>query len=154
MFGRSVLGTIGTSYSILASSDGRHKVGGVTIDWSTVAPVAGSDVTLGDGKVVKVGTSYLRSGQVVCQITASGKYGPYDPTALDGRQNLTRGLCWIVERTVTNDDPHGDYPPVIDGGTVWLARLLQSGTGAHSLAAGPTKAELEAAFPGLQYAVV
>jgi hypothetical protein len=29
--------------------------------------------------------------------TASGKYGPYDSAATDGRQTLTRGECFILD---------------------------------------------------------
>jgi hypothetical protein len=151
MFGRTVLGTIGSSISLLATDDGRHKVGGVTIDWTTVAAVAGAPVTLADGLTVAVGQKYLRYGQPISKITATGYYGPYDPAAADGRNLLNRGESYLVNRTVKNDDPRGDHPEVIDGGHVWFARLIQSGTGAHSLAAGPTKVELEAAFPTLTY---
>jgi hypothetical protein len=40
---------------------------------------------------------------------------------------------------------------VLEGGLVWKARLLAT-TGAASLAAGPTFANLEAALPRLRYA--
>lgn len=148
------MGIVGSTIQV--SADGRpdNKLGGVTIDWSTVAAVTGSPVTVNDGVNVPVGSSYLRYGQVICEITASGKYGPYDPAAADGRQTLARGKCYIVNRTVINNDPRGDYPEAIDGGIVWQARLIQSGVGAHSLAAGPTLAELEAAFPRIRYADV
>jgi hypothetical protein len=42
-----------------------------------------------------------------------------------------------------------NHPPVIHGGECWIDRVIQSGTGTHSLAAGPTLAELLAAFPSL-----
>ncbi|MHC5541216.1 head decoration protein [Singulisphaera rosea] len=152
MFGRKVIGTIGSTIQLLADGSGRHKVGGVTIDWSTVAAVSGSAVTLYDGVVIPVGAKYLRYGQVLTKITATGYYGPYDPTASDGRQTLARGDCYLVNRTVNGDDPRSDYPEVIDGGRVWFDRLIQAGTSTHSLTLGPTRAELEAAFPTLTYA--
>lgn len=151
MFGRTVLGTVGSSVQLIADGNGRHKIGGVTVDWATVAAVSGSDVTVNDGVVVKIGSKYLRYGQVLTKITASGKYGPYDPAASDGRQTLARGDCYLVNRTVVNEDPRSDYPEVIDGGRVWFDRLIQAGTGTASLAAGPTKANLETAFPTLTY---
>lgn len=154
MYGRNTLFTVGSTIQLLAmpNQGERHKPLGLTLDWSTVAPVAGADVSLKDGVTIKVGDSYLRYGQVICRITASGKYGPYDPAAVDGRQTLARGQCWLVNRTVVSNDPKSDYPEVIDGGVVWFDRLIQSGTGAHSLAAGPTLAELVAAFPTLTWA--
>jgi hypothetical protein len=36
---------------------------------------------------------------------------------------------------------------MLEGGLVWLDRIIQSGTVTHTLALGPTKAELLMAFP-------
>lgn len=86
-----------------------------------------------------------------------GKFGPFDPDASDGRQTLSRGNCFINNRTVKENGVEGfglgatDHPQVFDGGTVWKERLLMT-SGAHSLAAGPTVAEFEAAFPRIAYA--
>lgn len=88
-----------------------------------------------------------------------GKYGPYDPNATDGRQTLSRGNCFINNRTVKehgaiadlNIGQASDHPQVFDGGTVWKERILMT-TGTHSLAAGPTVTEFEAAFPRIAYA--
>jgi hypothetical protein len=68
-FGRQVLDT--TGYSIRCSADGRpqHKLGGVTIDWATVAAV-NADLALEAGIVVPNGEKYLRYGQVITRITA------------------------------------------------------------------------------------
>jgi len=86
-----------------------------------------------------------------------GKYGPYDPDATDGRQTLTRGECFILNQTVLETGVSGgldagvtDHPAVFDGGPTWKARLLIT-AGAHSLAAGPTVTEFEAAFPRVEY---
>jgi hypothetical protein len=81
----------------------------------------------------------------------AGWYGPYDPDATDGRQTLTRGKCFIVDSTVRESDGASDHPPVFDGGRVWKARMVAT-SGTHTLAAGPTYTELEAAFPRLSYA--
>lgn len=79
-------------------------------------------------------------------------FGPYDPAASDGRQNLNRGDCGILNRTIVmggslqlplQDDLHTS---LLVGGTVWGAKLLGT-TGTHSLAAGPTMTELLAALP-------
>jgi hypothetical protein len=89
--------------------------------------------------------------------TGLGKYGPYDPAAADGRQTLTRGECFILNLTVLENGVIPglgggvtDHPAVFDGGPTWKARLLIT-TGAHSLAAGPTVAEFETAFPRVEY---
>lgn len=91
--------------------------------------------------------------------TSRGSYGPYDPSATDGRQTLTRGDCYILDETVFEHAQVGfdvlpsDHPAVIEGGLCWKARLLMT-TGTHTLAAGPTVSEVEAAFPRLRYAQV
>jgi hypothetical protein len=129
--------TISTSgRGVRASADGNPhaKVGGALIDWSTVTAVSG-DTTLSDGTVVKDGDKYLRYGQVICQITASGKFGPYDAAtpATDGRQTLTNGDCYIIDETVVMSDPKSDYPIAIDGGRVFADRISDI-TGNPSLA--------------------
>lgn len=88
--------------------------------------------------------------------TGNGKFGPYDPAATDGRQTLSRGDCWILNKTVLQNNPVGlnvhnsDSPAVFESGRVFKSRLLMT-SGAHALAAGPTVTEFEAAFPGIQY---
>jgi hypothetical protein len=54
-----------------------------------------------------------------------------------------------VEQTTREDEVASNHPPVIHGGECFIDRIIQSGTGTHSLAAGPTLAELLAAFPSL-----
>lgn len=90
--------------------------------------------------------------------STSGKYGPYDPAATDGRQTLSRGKCFILNRTVKElgyganiNIVQTDHPQVFDGGTVWKDRVVMT-TGTHSLAAGPTVTEFESAFPRVAYA--
>lgn len=150
-YGRQVLGTVGTSIEVSADGHPEAKVGGVTIDAATVAAVAGADVALEDGITIKIGEKYLRYGQVLTKITASGKYGPYDPAAADGRQTLVRGQCFIANRTALLGDPKDEYPEAIEGGRVWLARIIQSGVATATVALGPTRAALETAFPRLQF---
>lgn len=87
-----------------------------------------------------------------------GYFGPYDSAATDGRAALTRGECFILNRTWLLSPAVGIpganfgtlHPAVFDKGLVWKPRLLVTST-THSLAAGPTYAEFEAAFPGIRY---
>lgn len=149
-YGQSTVAQIGRSIQV--SADGRPlwKHVGVTVDWATVAAVAGADVTYLDGVLVQIGEKALRYGQVLTKITASGKYGPYDPAAVDGRQTLVIGECFILNETAREDDVASDHPAVIYGGLVFQSRIIQSGVGAASLAAGPTLANVKAFFPQLQ----
>lgn len=124
----------------------------VTFDDSlgNVATMAVVDSTTGAGHGVAVTTSNQGEG-------AKGKWGPYDPAATDGRQVLTPGECYILNETVLENgviagltSGNTDHPAVLDGGTVWKARILMT-EGTHSLAAGPTVTEVNEAFPRLNY---
>lgn len=137
--------------------DAQFKVGGITVDWGTVGAAGGAS-TLPDQTPVVAGEKVLRFGQTLCRITATGKFGPYDSAASDGRQLLVPGDCFVLNRTVKENGFGAnintgatDHPQVFDGGTVWKARILMT-TGTHSLAAGPTVAEFMAAFPRIGYA--
>lgn len=88
----------------------------------------------------------------------TGKWGPFDPGVADGRQALARGQCGILNDTVLETGVLGiptgfstNHPGLIVGGLCWRPRILATAA-AHSLAAGPTWAELEAAMPRLEYA--
>ena len=140
-----------------------HVFIGYTIDWSTVAPVAAAYTIPAEQLTVPAGASYLRYGQVMCQIAASGLYGPYDPTAADGRAALVNGRCLILNCTVFADGLLGmraglglgdrvvRHPRCagLVGGSVRMDRIIHSGAGPHSLAAGPTLAALFGAMPRL-----
>lgn len=155
-YGRILLNQTGRIIQVTSDGNPEFKTAGLTIDWTTFVPVAGAPVTLSDEVIVPIGDSFFRYGQVLTMITASGKYGPYDPAANDGRQLLVRGNVFIANVTTLQNPASGvgsttsDYPQVLEGGRVWAARLLQSGVAAHSLAAGPTLAELLVAMPRLQ----
>lgn len=143
----------GTRVSADGSPD--YKPGGVTLDWSTVTAV-GSDTNLpeGGGAFIKSGTKYLRFGQVITKITASGKYGPYDPAAVDGRQLLVIGNAFVIDETITEYSAgisgiSAQLTEIgaIEGGLIFIDRIIQSGVAAHTLALGPTLAEFLAVFP-------
>jgi hypothetical protein len=82
--------------------------------------------------------------------TGGGKYGPVDFAATDGRQTLENGRVFILNETVRELDVASDHPPALEGGKVYLDRIIQSGAATHSLAAGPTLAELLAVMPRLR----
>ncbi len=136
--------------ALAVAGSGRQKVAGVTIDWSTV-PAAGGDTTLTDGTVIKAGEKFIRYGTVIAKITASGKFGPYDAAALDGRDTLVRGECFIVEETIVEKQMHSLYAPggVYDGGIFFLARCVNN---AGDLTTNPTRTQMEAAFPDVTWA--
>jgi hypothetical protein len=131
-----------------ASADGRpeYKPGGVTIDWSTV-PANAAAATLADGSVIPAGVKYLPYGLILTRITASGKYGPHDAGAADGRQTPARGGAYIVNHTTRADDLHADNPPgVFDGGRVYIDRLKLLAAGVYTNT-GAWAAGIQAVFP-------
>ena len=72
---------------------------------------------------------YLVSGIALGKVTASGKYGPYDDTASDGRQTLDGFLLTAQKAPTVNTVPV--LAPMLDHGKVKSARLpIQSGAGA------------------------
>lgn len=146
-YGPTTVGNqIGTSIEVVIDGRPKQKIGGITIDWTTVAAV-GSNTTWLDGVFLSAATSDkgLRYGQVVVLITASSLYGPYDPAAADGRQTLADGKAFFLNRSILGNDPV-DMPEACFGGECAVDRLLIT-TGTHSLAAGPTVAEFKAVFP-------
>ena len=93
----------------------------------------------------------------------TGTYGPYDSTATDGRQNLSRGYCFILNETVLQSGAlsfyqiPSDHPAVFDGGLVWKARLKVGGNNPSYINSGsglqPTWSAFETAFPRISYAI-
>ncbi|WP_327073246.1 head decoration protein [Kitasatospora purpeofusca] len=84
--------TLSANRAWLASLHGTDQTETVTLDASKL--VAGTHYTAGDAVQPY---SRLVSGIPLGKITASGLYGPFDPAAVDGRQNFA-GL--LFEETV------------------------------------------------------
>jgi hypothetical protein len=136
----TVTGSAGGPYTIVFGS----ALGTVTVGGS-IASLTG-------------GTPTFAAGASIASGTTVGYFGPYDPGASDGRQTLTRGECFILDETLlqygiagsglagANDQTGG----LIEGGLLWLDRILHSGTATHTLALGPTKAEVLTAFPSIR----
>lgn len=132
-----------------SSSGGPLGTGAVTLVFGTFFPI----LTVNGGS--------LTGGTVTPAVTnigaTTGYFGPYDPAASDGRQTLARGDCFVLDELVLQYDsgspllgPATDqYGSAIEGGHVFIDRVLHSGTAAASLAAGPTLANLLTAFPRL-----
>lgn len=70
--------------SWLASAHGTQSARSITLDTSTFT------------KATHYPAGYFPSGLPLGRITASGKFGPYDDTALDGRENLAGHLFTAV----------------------------------------------------------
>lgn len=134
--GATVSGTAGTTYTI-------------------AFPAALGEVSLSADGSLLTGAGAQPATVVTPSLAIPGGYGPFDPSASDGRQTLSIGKCGLMNVTVIEKGVLGITATdnrntnLIVGGRVWEARLIQSGVGTHSLAAGPTRAELLAALPRL-----
>jgi len=73
--------------NFLDSEHVRYITGGLTIDRTTVTEDSS-------------GYRYLKGGTIVCEITATKKYGPFDAGATDGRQTAAIGKCFIIPKEV------------------------------------------------------
>ena len=90
-------------------------------------PGANPSITL-DLSTFTAGThypnGYLPSGTVVCKITASGLYGPFDAAASDGRQTPAVGSTFLIWNTVAvNSGQTRDLNAGVVHGMVETARL-------------------------------
>lgn len=158
MIGPQYGSPIGGTLGVLADpGTARRKIGGLTLDWSTVAAVSGAAVTTPDGIVVPIGQKYLPVGTVLVRITASNKFGPAATSAggataaTDGRQTIdnTRiGDVYVLNENVLEAESGDVIGNVIDAGVCYKARMKCAGNGQ------PTFAQLAAACPGISYAQV
>lgn len=146
------LTSVGTGNATVTGSGG----GPYTI---TLATSLGAQTITASGASLTGGTS---PGVTISTTTANGTnylwFGPYDPNAVDGRQNLNRGECFILDETVVQFDAGtaGISPEntqigrVFDAGLAWFDRILQVGSGSATLAGGPTLTNFLAAFPSVR----
>ncbi len=147
------LGNVGTNNVTVGGTAGSQYT--VTFTGTVGVPVITADGTnLTGGTSPSASASLLPASGTLAN---TGKFGPFDPNATDGRQTLTRGESFVLDETFVYQ-PFGTILPgpneirggFIDGGAIWLQRVLQCGAGAPSLATGPTLAAFLAAFPSFQ----
>lgn len=118
----------------------------------------------GDVAALTTDATNLTGGAATAVITTgtagstTGKYGPYNSAATDGRQALRRGRCFILNETITELGPLGlgtqatDHPPVFEGGRVWRQRLKIGGDNPTSIGGlQPSVSDFETAFPRIRY---
>lgn len=155
--------TAGQALGITSSATGTgtltNVVTGRSLPYTITFPDALGPVTLASsGASLTGGSTPAATATSTAPGGNDGWFGPYDPAATDGRQTLTRGSAFILDETLleystgtttlssANDQTGG----LIEGGSVFIDRVLNSGTSSHTLAAGPTLAEVLGTFPLLQ----
>ena len=133
--------------SVRTTSYGAEKRGWLQGDHGT-GPGDTPSITL-DISTFTAGThypnGYIPSGTVVCKITASGLFGPYDSGAADGRQTPAAGAVFLLFNSVpVASGQTRDLNAGFMHGFVESARLpFQSGSGSAA-AAGKTAMPLVA----------
>jgi hypothetical protein len=136
-----VTGTPGTTYTITSP----QELGTVTVT------VDGDDLTGAGADPTATVTTTEEGGD-------TGKIGPYDSAAADGRQTIAdaRFDCGLVRfpilmKVAGEGEARNDiHCGLIIGGPV-RKDLIRATSGSHSLAAGPTWAELKTLLPRLVY---
>jgi hypothetical protein len=139
----------------VTGSGGPLGTGAVTL---VFAPFLGS-VSIALGTNTLTGGAFTIGASLTAATNNQGMFGPYDPAATDGRQNLNKGDLYVLDETVLQYGLAGSVLSAqndqvgcaIEGGLIWIDRVLQSGTAAHTLALGPTLAEITTAFPNFRY---
>lgn len=117
-----------TTYTLTAKAE-LGDVGVWTLDGTLTTGLSSSTVTIGTPGV------------------GSSKFGPSLTTNSDGTQTLTRGRCYILNRTVIRSQPNSDHPEVFDRGAAFMSRIVSLEN--VPAAANPTEANILVAFPGL-----
>jgi len=167
-FDQSVIPDETWSRGIQLSSDGRPeaKPGGVTFDWSSVTALAKDTYLaeslddngdpLPDAVAIPAGEKVLRYGTPIQRRTSDGAF----VLALTGGA-VGRGDVYLVNQTVLKSDRYSAHPNAIQGGGVFKARILRSGTDVigkdvdgGSVASGTTitMTQIETALPRITYA--
>lgn len=99
--------------NVLASEHSMFKAVGATLD----AALFPADAQL---------NKYVLNGTVVAKVTATGKYGPYDATATDGREDPVAGEAGIIVHGGVNLKDGDTIVGLLYHGSVLRARLLNS----------------------------
>lgn len=99
--------------NVMASEHSMFKAVGATLD---------AKLFKADAKLNK----YVLNGTVVAKVKATGKYGPYDAKATDGRQDPVAGEAGIIVHGGVNLKDGDTIVGILLHGSVLRARLLNS----------------------------
>lgn len=149
-FGRFEFGKFGSGISCSADGSPVAKIAGVEIAWNAVPAVAAA-YRFKDEDTVEAGEKFIRYGTMVCRLTAVpagdpavvgtvGMFVPYQAALPAGYTISTaEGDVFLINRSVHEGDVLGSYPEALDGGRMYIRRLLVvgygDGTGAYPDAA-------------------
>lgn len=122
---------------------------------STPFTIAATGTLAGHAIAVTADSTLLTGNTHTATVTETGAgsfqegmFGPYLSSAIDGRQNLVRGECFVLDTSWLELDFKSSAPGVFDGGLAFLARLLNNGT---DMTTNPTRSQIETAFPALTW---
>jgi hypothetical protein len=153
-YGQSAYGASAGGAVLSADGAPEYVTGGVTLDWDTVPAAASGGVTLADGQKIAEGTKYIPFGTIIAPVTADGTYGPHQLGATaDGREALAKGMAFLMNRTILEDDQESQYGPgAFDGGKIYKARLKRLNDAGTAYVAHTVDAAFNTAFPRVRFA--
>lgn len=109
--------------NVLASQNTMFKSVGATLD-ASLFPA--------DAK----GNKYVLNGTLVAKVTATGKYGPYDAAATDGREDAQAGDAGYIVHGGVNLRDGDTIVGLLFAGSVLRARLLNTDEAAEAALSG------------------
>jgi hypothetical protein len=127
------------SRSLLGNGPLKYETGSeirmdCVVDYSTVSTNSNSQRVIDDG-------------ELLCRITASDKWGPYDPTASDGRQTVSAPSGGTVQTVVAGEYKNVTLGDDVMAGYVHNCYFDLSVIEDASEASGISTDDLEDAFP-------
>lgn len=167
-YGRNVIGRAGFGIKVSADGEPTAKIGGITVNWASVA-AAGADYEVRpNGEVgssnigafmaqpvdfVTAGTKYLRWGTVMCKLiggTSAGKYVPYGASTNLGGGTLgtLNGDMVILNASIHENDSGSDHPEAIVGGKLFKDRLIVNYAKSQTITMGATGGTFTVGYKG------
>lgn len=120
--GRTLISTaIVVPTRVSADAIPSYKVGGVTIDLTTIPAASGSDVTLPDGSIIRANSQYLRYGQILTRIGVS----QVQTITISGSTNAGDTFTITVPAYGTGDSPQTTTSLAYNATAVQVAAALQ-----------------------------
>jgi hypothetical protein len=147
-YGQYNLGGFGSGISCTADGTPRAKVAGVHMFWPGVKALTAAR-TFKDADSVEAGERYIRYGTIIARVTAGatvngispiGRFVPLIGTGAAGAYtgyngdatmavSVAEGDLFLVNRSKHEDEAFSDHVEALDGGRMYIRRLLVAGYG-------------------------
>lgn len=116
--------------------------------FGNVGPMGTSSASLTGGTTPAVAVATTTEG-----VAGGSMFGPHQSGVTDGRQTLTKGAAFVLNATITEDDPESLYGPgFIEGGPIYQSRLKRLNDAGTAYIAHAVDATFNLAFPRFRLA--